>query len=120
MHSSESTKNDSQSLEEEGFEWPVPEKVVSMPIETLQSTEKLKEQTSAPFYLHSLTDNDAPSFKKPGKEPQPSVLTRTIVTEEDVVNMIANQESEPVNGLKKYLCSLLKSFIRRYAYYVLG
>lgn len=113
MESIESTTDDAQVLpkEEESFEWPIPEKVVSMPIEHLQSKEQLKEQKSAPSYLNSLTENDAPSFRKPGKEPRPAILTGSIVTEEDVVNMIATHESDPENGLKKYLCWLLKPFI---------
>lgn len=115
MNSIETTTDDAKDHEEEeSFEWPVPEKVVSMPIEALQSKEKLKEQKSAPSYLHSLTDNDAPSFRKPGKEPRPAILTGSIVTEEDVVNMIANHESDPENGLKKYLCSLLTFIISCY------
>lgn len=111
MDSVESSTGEAQVVpeEEETFEWPVPEKVVSMPIGTVQSQEKLKEQKSAPSYLHSLTENDAPSFRKPGKEPRPAVLTGTIITEEDVVNMIATHEADPENGMRKYLCSLLKS-----------
>lgn len=93
-----------QEEEEESFEWPFPEKVVSMPIEPSQSKEVLTEQKSAPCYFHSLADYDAPSFRQPGKEPRPAVLTGTIVTDEDVVNMIAAHESDPENGLKKYLC----------------
>lgn len=99
--------------EEDSFEWPVPEKVVSMPVEALQSKQKLKEKKSAPSYLNSLADNDGPSFRKPGKEPRPAILTGSIVTEEDVVNMIAAHESDPENGLKKYLSSLLKAYIVR-------
>lgn len=49
----------------------------------------LKEQASAPSYFHSLKENEAPSFKRPGKEAKPRLLIGTLITEDDVVEIVA-------------------------------
>lgn len=78
-------------------------KAKSAPIASLlkSSTELLKTQISAPSYFHSLKENEAPPFRKPEKERRPHLLIGTIITEEDVVDMIVAADSD--NGLKKHI-----------------
>ncbi|XP_050361695.1 uncharacterized protein LOC126780998 isoform X2 [Nymphalis io] len=80
-------------------------KVKSAPVELLsKSSEKiLKEQLSAPSYLHSLRENLAPPFKRPVKEVKPCLLIGTIVTEADVIEIIAAENTDPNKGLDKHL-----------------
>ncbi|CAH0726346.1 unnamed protein product, partial [Brenthis ino] len=81
-------------------------KAKSAPIASLlkSSTEILKTQISAPSYFHSLKENEAPPFRKPEKERIPHLLIGTIVTEEDVVEMIAAYSDYGLNKhIGKYL-----------------
>lgn len=63
---------------------------------------QVKTQTSAPSYFFSLKENDAPPFRKPGKEAWPHILIGTIMNEADVIEMIAAADSE-INGLRKFI-----------------
>ncbi|CAH2243942.1 jg24052 [Pararge aegeria aegeria] len=85
-------------------------KAVSVPIVQLQkpSGATLKEQISAPSYFHSLKENEAPPFKKPGKEEKPRLLLDSLIEEDDVVKMIAALDKEnDYIGFKKQLgCTL--------------
>lgn len=56
----------------------------------------LKEQASAPSYFHSLKENEAPPFKRPGKEAKPRLLIGTLITEDDVVEIVAAMDT--LNG----------------------
>ncbi|OWR40703.1 hypothetical protein KGM_201871 [Danaus plexippus plexippus] len=77
----------------------------------------LKHQTSAPSYLHSLKDNLAPPFLKPEKQAKPHLLLGTIVTEDDLVEIIAASDSDPIDGLRKTLGQYLvkKKLIHNYS-----
>lgn len=70
----------------------------------------IQKQISAPSYLCSLKENEAPPFKIPVKEPRHKLLAGTarIMTEQEAVEMIAASKEE--GGIRKYLgwYSLLK------------
>ncbi|XP_046961937.1 uncharacterized protein LOC124531403 [Vanessa cardui] len=84
-------------------------KVRSAPIQLSSdpSEKLLKEHFSAPSYLQSLKENLAPPFKIPVKEEKPRLLIGTIVTEIDVIAMIAAENTDPSKGLDKYLGNFL-------------
>lgn len=63
----------------------------------------LKTQLSAPSYLFSLRENNAPPFRKPENEPVPHLLIGTIMNEDEAVGMIAAAGADKQNGLKKFL-----------------
>ncbi|CAG5048218.1 unnamed protein product, partial [Parnassius apollo] len=71
--------------------------------ETLECEEKLKTQKSAPSYFHSLRENEAPPFKRPEKDEKPHVMAGELVTEKDVVRMIAIADAETNMDFRKYL-----------------
>lgn len=83
---------------------PIRDKAKSAPIDTLPSDEQLKVQISAPSYFHSLKENQAPPFRKPEKERRPCLLLDNLVTENDVVEIVAAADDE--DQLKKYLRNL--------------
>ncbi|CAK1603582.1 unnamed protein product [Parnassius mnemosyne] len=71
--------------------------------EALKYEEKLKTQKSAPSYFHSLKENEAPPFKRLQKDEKPHLLVGELVTEEDVVRMIAVADTETNMNFRKYL-----------------
>lgn len=82
-------------------------KAASAPVIPILSEDALiKTQISAPSYLHSLKENDAPPFKKPGVEPKPHLLIGSIMTEDDVVAMIAASDADAIHGLSKFIGSI--------------
>ncbi|XP_026737861.1 uncharacterized protein LOC113501067 [Trichoplusia ni] len=92
-------------------------KAASAPVIPILSEDALiKTQISAPSYLHSLKENDAPPFKKPGVEPKPHLLIGSIMTEDDVVAMIAASDADTIHGLSKFIGSFLieKKIITNY------
>ncbi|XP_034826651.1 uncharacterized protein [Maniola hyperantus] len=83
-------------------------KGASVPIVQVVSGAPLKEQVSAPCYLHSLAENEAPPFRKPGKEPKPQLLIGTLITEDDVLEMIAATDIHNANdGFRKKIAEIL-------------
>lgn len=67
-------------------------KAASAPIYPAPSSSaeaKLTVQISAPSYLHSLKENEAPPFKKPEREARPKLLLGTIVSESDIIEIMA-------------------------------
>lgn len=68
-----------------------------------QCASKLKPQTSAPCYFHSLSINEALPFKRPYDEKKPHILIGLLVTEEDVIRMIAVADAETDLEFKRYL-----------------
>ncbi|CAG4972691.1 unnamed protein product [Colias eurytheme] len=65
---------------------------------------KLTIQISAPSYLHSLKENEAPPFRKPEHEARPKLLIGTIVSESDVIEIIARANSDCLkNSLGEFL-----------------
>lgn len=66
-----------------------------------RSKSELKQQVSAPSYLNSLKDNDAPPFKKPGKEAKPKLLIGTFMNKDEAIEMI--NAAEENGDVKKYL-----------------
>ncbi|XP_049867008.1 uncharacterized protein LOC126367505 [Pectinophora gossypiella] len=79
-------------------------KTVSAPLMPI-SEPVLETQISAPSYFHSLAENDLPPFRIPVKEARPKILlvVDPLVSEEDVVEMIASTDEDPVNGMKTFL-----------------
>ncbi|XP_045459241.1 uncharacterized protein LOC123669694 [Melitaea cinxia] len=77
---------------------------IGLPLTT--SEKLLTVQISAPSYLHSLKENQAPPFKKPGKEEKPRLLIGTIVTENDVIEMIV-ADTDDEKDLEKHLGEFL-------------
>lgn len=73
---------------------------IGLPLTT--SEKLLTVQISAPSYLYSLKENQAPPFKKPGKEEKPRLLIGTIVTENDVIEMIL-ADTDDEKDLEKHL-----------------
>ncbi|RVE50354.1 hypothetical protein evm_005020 [Chilo suppressalis] len=91
-------------------------KAVSAPVIPLNNEEvNVKVQISAPSYLHSLKENDAPPFKKPEKEAKPHLLMSTIMNEDEAVETIAAASADG-EGLKRYLGEFLvaKKVIQHY------
>ncbi|XP_075991862.1 uncharacterized protein LOC142987171 [Anticarsia gemmatalis] len=82
-------------------------KAASAPIVPSSSVGEVKQQTSAPCYFHSLKENDAPPFQKPGVEPKPKLIIGSIFNEQTVVEMIAAADADKEYGLKKYLAEIL-------------
>ncbi|XP_045761636.1 uncharacterized protein LOC123864918 [Maniola jurtina] len=83
-------------------------KAASIPVIQVVSGAPLKEQLSAPFYFHSLKENEAPPFRKPGKEAKPRLLIGTLITEDDVVEMIAATDVHNANlGFRKKIAEIL-------------
>ncbi|KPI98499.1 PREDICTED: uncharacterized protein LOC106127597 [Papilio xuthus] len=85
-------------------------KVVSEPAllhDGVESETKLKPQISAPSYFHSLSENEAPPFMMPEEEDSPHILIDMLVTEDDVVRMIAVSQMESKSTFKKYLADYL-------------
>lgn len=78
-------------------------KAASAPIVPLSPETKVKTKISAPSYLFSLKENDAPPFRKPGKEDRPHLVIGTIMNDEEAIAMIAACDEDPVNGLIKFL-----------------
>ncbi|CAH0603527.1 unnamed protein product [Chrysodeixis includens] len=111
---SKSSSTVSESSEDEGAKI----KAASAPVIPIISEGALiKTQISAPSYLQSLKENDAPPFKKPGTEPKPHLLINTILTEDDIVAMIAAVDADKIQGLRKFIGSFLveKNIIANYS-----
>ncbi|KAL4720845.1 hypothetical protein ACJJTC_016714 [Scirpophaga incertulas] len=68
---------------------------------------QLKVQISAPSYLHSLKENDAPPFRTPGKEIRPKLLIGTIMDKDEAIDMIAAADTDKHSGLKNYLAQFV-------------
>ncbi|XP_063839295.1 uncharacterized protein LOC135088375 [Ostrinia nubilalis] len=99
---------DSKTSTESSKMDPVQIKAASAPIVPLKSEEtKLKVQLSAPSYLNSLRENDAPPFRRPGREARPRLLIGTIMNEEEAIEMIAAADSDKENGLRRFLAYFL-------------
>lgn len=82
----------------------VKDRAASAPvILTEPSVEEIQKQISAPSYFYSLSENDAPPFIKPEKEPKPKLLIGTILNEQEVIAMIAAADGDKENGLKNYI-----------------
>lgn len=94
---------DSNSSSDASKMHPVQIKAASAPIVPLKPDESLKVQISAPSYLNSLRENDAPPFKKPEREPRPHLLLGTIMNEEEAIEMIAAHDADKEMGLKRFL-----------------
>ncbi|CAH2105077.1 unnamed protein product [Euphydryas editha] len=77
---------------------------IGLPLTTSENL--LKVQISAPSYLHSLKENQAPPFKKPEKEEKPHLLIGTIVAENDVIEMIL-ADTDADKSLEKHLGQFL-------------
>lgn len=93
---------DSEDIENDNLNVnPICDKAKSAPIDTLPSEELLTVQISAPSYFHSLKENQAPPFRKPEKARRPCLLLDNLVTEEEVVVMVAAAVTE--DSLIKYL-----------------
>ncbi|XP_011549896.3 uncharacterized protein LOC105381794 isoform X1 [Plutella xylostella] len=77
----------------------------SAPIKTLSDVIIIKKQVSAPSYLFSLRENQAPPFRKAGKQPRPMVLVGAILSDDDIFTMISAAKGEA--ELKSYLGNLV-------------
>ncbi|KAL0848830.1 hypothetical protein ABMA28_013251 [Loxostege sticticalis] len=86
---------------------PVRMKAASAPIVPLKSEDKLKVQISAPSYLNSLKENDAPPFVRPGREARPHLLIGTFMNEDEAIEMIAALDADRELGLGKFLAHFL-------------
>ncbi|XP_068621578.1 uncharacterized protein [Battus philenor] len=85
-------------------------RAASAPVAVRDETEavdNVKPQTSAPFYFFSLSENEAPPFRSPDKEDRPHILVDLVVTEDDVVRMIAVADTESDAAFLKYLADYL-------------
>ncbi|KAM3959109.1 uncharacterized protein ACR2FA_006789 [Aphomia sociella] len=80
---------------------PIQIKAASDPIIHLKVDQtRLKPQTSAPSYLQSLKENNAPPFIKPGREARPQLLIGTVMNETEAVEMIAAADADSHRGWK--------------------
>lgn len=75
----------------------------SAPIKTLSDMIIIKKQVSAPSYLFSLRENQAPPFRKAGKQPRPMVLVGAILSDDDIWAMISATAARGEAELKSYL-----------------
>ncbi|XP_023942982.2 uncharacterized protein LOC112049357 [Bicyclus anynana] len=83
-------------------------KAASVPRMQRQSEVVLNEPPSAPFYFHSLKENEAPPFRKPGKEPILRLLIDTLIKEDDVIEMVAAMDiDDSYSGYKKRIVEIL-------------
>jgi hypothetical protein len=95
---------DSNTSPESSISQGIHIKAASVPVAALKPNEKMvKVQISAPSYLNSLKENDAPPFKKPDRETRPRLLIGTIMNEEEVVEMVAATVDDGENGGKLFL-----------------
>ncbi|KAJ0181562.1 hypothetical protein K1T71_002284 [Dendrolimus kikuchii] len=110
LDSSTEETESSQSMQIKAASAPI------VPIPKPEEGEKLKTQISAPSYLFSLKENDAPPFRKPCKEARPEILVGTIMSENEAVAMIAFSDGDKNNGLRQFLGYFLveKAIIMNY------